>query len=256
MNALLEKKRQGRVSVGMFSQLSCATAVECIGAAGFDYVIIDSEHASLDTSYIAQAITSADCAGLTPVVRIGEISRRAVVHALDSGAQGIIVPAIETVDQVRELIHYAKFAPMGGRGFAPARHCRWGLADCYQNGAAAYMDYCNHETLLIPQCETAACLDRIEEVCSLEGVDGIFVGPLDLSTALGCPMELDHPRVLSAMDRIVSACQDNGKLSMIYCPDAQAAHAMAQKGYDSTTVGADLYNMLSALQAIREQCRF
>lgn len=110
-NRLADKKAQGVPSYGTFTQLKSAAAVENIACAPFDFVVIDTEHQTFGTDLMASAVASAQGAGLTPLVRICEISRRAVLHPLDAGAAGLIVPAVKTAEEVRQLVTYAKFAP-------------------------------------------------------------------------------------------------------------------------------------------------
>ena len=149
----------------------------------------------MGVEFLTAAITAADAAGITPLVRINEISRSAVLQPLDYGAQGLIVPAVETVEQVEELVRYAKFPPVGNRGYCPTRDGGWGFDDESLQGTETYFARCNRETLLIPQCETQGCLEHIDEITAMEGVDGIFVGPFDLSIALGIPRSsYDPPR--------------------------------------------------------------
>ncbi|WP_295581698.1 HpcH/HpaI aldolase/citrate lyase family protein [uncultured Oscillibacter sp.] len=250
MNTLLKKRREGRTSYGTFSQIKSVAAIENIACAGLDYVVIDAEHAALGEDFIAGAVIAADAGGLCPLVRIPEISRRAVLHGLDAGAQGLIVPAVETVEEVRTLVRYAKFAPLGSRGYAPTRDGRWGTDGISRQGPEAYMDNSNRQTLLLPQCETLGCLEHIEEIAAMDGVDGIFVGPMDISIALGCPLQVDAAPVRSAMRSVLEACHRSGKLAMIYSNDAASAHRMAELGFDSVTVGADIFLLLGAYEKL------
>ena len=117
-NRLADKKAQGIPSYGTFTKLKSAAAVENIACAPFDFVVIDTEHQTFGTELMASAVASAQGAGLTPLVRICEISRRAVLHPLDAGAAGLIVPAVKTAEEVRQLVTYAKFAPLGNRAIS------------------------------------------------------------------------------------------------------------------------------------------
>ena len=167
-----------------------------------------------------------------------ESSRTAVLQLLDVGAQGVVVPCVETVDEVRELIQYAKFAPLGNRGFCPTRDGGWGYAP-HASSISEYMETCNRETLLLPQCETVGCLEHIEEITAMDGVDGIFVGPFDLSIALGHPGEFDAPAVHEAILRVQAACKRSGKLSMIFTGNPAASRQRFAEGFDSAAMGMD-----------------
>ena len=250
-NRLSDKKAQGIPSYGTFTQLKSAAAIENIACAPFDFVVIDTEHQAIGTDLMASAVASAQGAGLAPLVRICEISRRAVLHPLDTGAAGLIVPAVKTAEEVRQLVAYAKFAPLGNRGYQPTRDCRWGSSSSFS--PVSYMEEANRKTLLIPQCETRECLEHIEEIASIDGVDGIFIGPLDLSIALGCPLQLDSPVMAHAIERILKACRDNGKMSMIFAGDAAAARKLIEQGVDSVAVGADIFLLIHAYQELYRQ---
>lgn len=237
-NVVLQKFREGRPSLGTFTALNNPLAVESLRYTGLDYVIVDTEHSPVGIESAAAQIAAAQGAGLTALARANEISRTAVLRLLDVGAQGIVVPCVETVDEVRELVQYAKFAPLGNRGFCPTRDGGWGHA-AHAASIPAYMETCNRETLLLPQCETVGCLEHIEEITAMDGVDGIFVGPFDLSIALGRPGEFDAPEVHDAILRVQTACKRNGKLSMIFTGGPEASRQRFAEGYDSAAMGMD-----------------
>ena len=143
-------------------------------------------------------------------MHVRDSSRAAVLHALDLGARGIIIPDVQSVEEARRLVEYAKYYPLGARGFAFSRSAKYGfLPELKQIGD--YFTATNQRTILMPQCETAGALEHIEEIAALDGIDGIFVGPYDLSVALGAPA-----RFAEALDRVIAACRASGKLAFIY----------------------------------------
>ena len=168
---------------------------------------------------------------------------------LDIGARGLIVPNIRTPEEVRELVSAAKFPPLGNRGFCPNRTTGWG-ADEWSKDVLSYMEECNRRCRLIPQCETREALEQIEEIAALPGVDGIFVGPCDLSIALGVPLQFDHPLLTAAVERILKACRDNGKESYIFAGNMQDAVKWAAKGFDSVTYSLDASVFIQAFRAL------
>ena len=106
----------------------------------------------------------------------------------------------------------------------------------------------NRETLLIPQCETRDALEHIEEIVAVEGVDGIFVGPYDLSVALGKPAQLEDPELLAGIDRILAACKAQGKLSMIFSGSSETTARFLEQGFDCVTCGMDTLFLIQAIQ--------
>lgn len=255
MNRIREKFLNHELSVGTFTQLTSTVAVEALGRTGLDYVLIDTEHSAVGIEFLSSAITAADAAGIVPLVRINDIARSKVLQPLDYGAQGLIVPAVETVEQVRRLVEYAKFPPVGNRGFCPTRDGGYGYDEVSMQGTDVYFAHANQETLLIPQCETVGCLEHIEEITAMDGVDGIFVGPFDLSIALGRPMAFDCDEMRAALDRILNACHKNNKMAFIFCGDAQAAKARAAQGFDSVTAGLDIMALVDSYQAMVQDIR-
>ena len=255
MNRIREKFLNHELSVGTFTQLTSTVAVEALGRTGLDYVLIDTEHSAVGIEVLSSAITAADAAGIVPLVRINDIARSKVLQPLDYGAQGLIVPAVETVEQVRRLVEYAKFPPVGNRGFCPTRDGGYGYDEVSMQGTDVYFAHANQETLLIPQCETVGCLEHIEEITAMDGVDGIFVGPFDLSIALGRPMAFDCDEMRAALDRILNACHKNNKMAFIFCGDAQAAKARAAQGFDSVTAGLDIMALVDSYRAMVQDIR-
>ena len=255
MNRIREKFLNHELAVGTFTQLTSTVAVEALGRTGLDYVLIDTEHSAVGIEFLSSAITAADAAGIVPLVRINDIARSKVLQPLDYGAQGLIVPAVETVEQVRRLVEYAKFPPVGNRGFCPTRDGGYGYDEVSMQGTDVYFAHANQETLLIPQCETVGCLEHIEEITAMDGVDGIFVGPFDLSIALGRPMAFDCDEMRAALDRILNACHKNNKMAFIFCGDAQAAKARAAQGFDSVTAGLDIMALVDSYRAMVQDIR-
>lgn len=254
-NAILENFRAGTPSLGTFTHLHSTIAAEILGYTGLDYVLIDMEHAPLSAQSAGELIAAARGSGITPVVRVGEISRSAVLQPLDAGAMGVVVPCVETVEQVRQLIRWAKFAPQGSRGYCMTRDDGWSFAPHAAGSLEAYMADSNRQTLLLPQCETEGCLEHIEEIAALDGVDGIFLGPFDLSIALGCPGQFDTPRMQQATERVLTACRSQGKPAVVFAASPAAARAYFDQGFHSAVVGLDTMVYINAYRDLVRQTR-
>lgn len=254
-NPILEKLAQGQPVLGTITHLKSPSAIEALGAAGLDYVMLDLEHCPMDWGDVQAAVTAADAAALTPFVRVAEGTRSAVLHALDVGAKGVIVPCIETVEQVKSLIAYAKFQPTGVRGYCMTRDGKWGYDTAYAEGLSGYMRESNARTLLIPQCETLGCLEHIEEITALPGVNGILIGPYDLSIAMGLDGQFAHPAFRAAVSRILSACRANGKMSMIFVGSAEDMRQRLHEGFDNILFGLDILSLMGHYSDIAEAFR-
>ncbi|MCI2099608.1 MAG: aldolase/citrate lyase family protein [Acidaminococcus sp.] len=234
---------------GTFFELGGRIAMESLTRTGLDYVIIDTEHGCFSTESTAEYILAAEKGGLLPYVRIGDTRRPYVLRMLDIGARGLIIPNIRTLEQVKNIVEYAKFPPLGNRGFCPNRTTGWG-ADAWAQDVHSYMDTCNRRVKVIPQCETKEALEQIEEITALPGVDGIFVGPCDLSIDLGIPLQFDNPLLLRAIERIVKACKKEGKESYIFAGNMKDAVKWVQKGFDSITYNLDVSVLINAFQTL------
>lgn len=250
MNKLRKMLEENKKPLGTFFELGGTKAVEALGNTGLDYIIIDNEHGPFDIESSADAILAADNNGLTPLCRVRETSRPAVLKLLDMGAAGLIVPNINTVDEVKALIEYGKYKPMGNRGFCPTRKDRWGAAFPGNLPMQEQMDYWNKETFIIPQCETVGSLEHIEEICALEGVDGIFVGPFDLSISMGIPGQFQCPEFLAALDRILKAAKANGKFTMIFTGNEDWIKDYYEMGFDMVAYGLDIGMLISGYKAL------
>lgn len=244
-NLLKAKLDRGERAFGTFIWSASSLVTECLGYCGLDYVIIDSEHSPIDTEGAINMIRSAKLHGLTPVVRAKDGSRPAILKMLDLGAEGLIIPNIHTVDEVRSAVDFAKYTPVGRRGFAQGRRAGYGFED-YAADIDNYLRVSNEQTMLLPMCETADMLEHIEEAAALDGVDGIFVGPYDLSLDMGIPGRFDRPEFQAALRRIEAACRSAGKYSFIFSNSPETAVAHLKLGYQAPAIGTDTQTIIRA----------
>lgn len=248
-NRVLEKIRGGGKATGIFHELDCIAAAEALAIAGLDYFIIDCEHGPFHAESTEAAILAAERHGCTPFARASGVSRTAVLKLLEAGAQGVIVPFIQGLEDAKALVQYAKYAPVGERGFAQMRATQYGWAE-YAQEIESQCATANRETLLIPQCETLGCLEQIEEIAALPGVDGIFIGPLDLSIALGIPGQVENPLFKAAEARVLQACKASGKLSFIFAGTAAKGREYLEQGFDSVTIGMDAMMLTQSVRSL------
>lgn len=254
-NILKEKLANGQQPIGTFFELGSPSVVEALGRTGLDFVILDNEHGPFEAESTRDFIRAAENSGLCPLARVRESSRPAVLKLLDVGAQGLIIPDVHTVEQVRDLIAFAKYAPLGKRGFCPSRKDGWGFDEAAAQSVAGQMDYWNRETLLIPQCETVGALEHIEEIAALEGVDGIFIGPFDLSISMGIPGAFERPEFQKALERILAACHAAGKFCIYFTVNAAAVPDSFRQGFDAVAYSLDASVLIQAYRDILSDIR-
>lgn len=250
INFSKSKLESKKVLLGSFFELGGQTAVEAAAIAGLDFIIIDNEHGPFDTETTLEYVRAAELRGLTPIVRVKEISRSAILKSLDIGARALIVPCIENVDQVKDIIKWGKYPPRGERGFFFSRIAGYGHDPVASKVVRSYMDYMNDETWLIPQCETVGALEHIEEIAAIDGVDGIFIGPFDLSNSMGISGQFDKPEFKEAVERIIKACHDNDKFVMYYANDVNIARDMMAQGVDGIAVSMDVNFLISGYKSM------
>jgi 4-hydroxy-2-oxoheptanedioate aldolase len=197
-NKLLPKLRAGEPCIGTFVKLTDPAVVEVLGLAGFDFIVVDNEHTAMSKESMVALIRAADAAGLVPTVRPRENSAAEILQALDAGALGVQVPQVDTREQARQVVERVKYAPVGKRGYAASqRSAHYGFID-----PAAYAAQSNAQTLVACYCETAAAIDNLDEILTVPEIDVIFIGPFDLSQALGVMGQPNHPKVQAAIDEI------------------------------------------------------
>lgn len=207
-----ERTLAGEVVVGAFVNLAAPMGAELLARAGFDWLIVDLEHgAGTEADLLGQlyAIESTgDLGGRTTaaLVRPQEGTRLGIGRALDLGAEGVMVPRLETVDEVRHVLSWLRWPPDGIRGLALGT--RGAEQSEVPHGRVREL---NERVLGIIQVESGAAVDASAEIAALDGVDVLFVGPTDLSHALGVPGRFDDPRFEDALRTVVAACRANGK---------------------------------------------
>lgn len=251
-NTTREKLLRGEKTLGTFLELGTASSAECLGLAGLDYLIIDTEHGPFEPESALEFIRAARLYNITPFARVKEISRPAILKLLDVGAQGLIIPNVSSVSEAEKIVEYGKYMPVGKRGVAPAAGSGFWFEDYASHGLSHYFEASNRESMLIPQCETMGCLEHIEGILAVEGIDAIFVGPFDLSASMGIPGEFDRPEFQDALRCVQKACAAAGKPSILYAANEAAARAGFEMGYDSITYGMDAVMLVNAYKAARE----
>ena len=254
-NILREKMLRGERTIGSFFELGSASVVECLGLAGLDYIIVDTEHGAFDPLAAVEYIRVAKQYGMTPLARVQEISRPAVLKLLDAGAMGLIIPDVNTVEEVEKIVGWGKYMPLGRRGVAPSAGTDFWLSDYASQGLEHYFEVSNRETVLFPQCETVGCLENIERIAALPGVDGIFVGPFDLSASMGIPGQFEKPEFQQALRRILAACRAAGKPAMIYAATEQKVKEGFDMGFDSVTYNMDALVLAQAYKEMLARLR-
>ncbi|MBN1190274.1 MAG: hypothetical protein JXA46_11020 [Dehalococcoidales bacterium] len=221
-NRILSAMASGRIPVGMEVNTGNPSIIEILGYTGFDFLMFDMEHSRFSTETMENCIRAADAAGITTIVRIMENNSALARQAQEAGAQGIVVPHIETPADVRKLIDAVRYGPEGKCGVCPSiRAANYSGATFQQ-----YIEYCNRNTMVIPLLEDVAGFDNAEEIFSMlkPGLDAIGTGMGDLSYSLAKPgqkADRQHPFVKEAAAKVTALSQKTGVpiMDMAFSPE-------------------------------------
>jgi 4-hydroxy-2-oxoheptanedioate aldolase len=244
-NYVKEKLKNKETVIGTFFELGSCQTVEALSMSGIDFMIIDCEHGPFDTESTLEYVRTAELSNLTPFVRVKDITRPSILKNLDLGAKGLIVPNLETVEEAKKLVEWGKYHPVGKRGVFLGRTSGFGY-ESLDGNIDEYFKVSNEETMLIPQCETLGCLENIEEIAALEGIDGIFIGPYDLSIALGAPADFNSQKFKDSLNKIQKACKKANKPCFIYTGTEEGAAKLISEGYEGIALSMDISFLINA----------
>jgi 2-keto-3-deoxy-L-rhamnonate aldolase RhmA len=223
----------GETLVGAFANLGSPLAVEAMGLAGLDWVLIDLEHGGGHEAALIGQLHAAGGAGIHALVRVEAAERARAGRALDVGAEGVMFPRVDTLDEARAAIRLLRYGPDGDRGVATYnRACGFGTRPEAIDEAAGRI-------LGVVQIESPEAVEAAQDIARLDGVDVLFIGPGDLSHAMGIRGELDHPAFRSAVARVVAAAAAAGKAAGILVGSAAALPGAAEDGFRMIGVGSD-----------------
>jgi 4-hydroxy-2-oxoheptanedioate aldolase len=210
--ALLKKQRQ----IGLWSTLSSNYTVEVLAGAGFDWLVLDTEHSPADLENLLGQLQAIAAYPTTPVVRVPWNDMVNIKRVLDLGAQSLLIPQINTAEEARNAVAFTRFPPSGLRGVAgTTRGTRFGRIKNYFK--TAHEDIC-----VIVQLESRESLDNLEAIATIDGVDGLFIGPADLHASLGYPGERAHADVLPVIEQAIKRIVKSGKIAGILTEEALA----------------------------------
>lgn len=236
--SLAARLRAGDTVYSAWCSLGAPLVAEVMAREGFRAVTIDQQHGLWDHAATIAAIGAVRHGGGAPLVRVPLGDFAGVSRALDWGAEGIIMPMVNTVEDARRFVAAAKFPPLGERSWGPHRATMLGAMPDQKT----YLREANNLTVTLAMIETREALANVAAIAAVPGIDMLFVGPSDLSIALSDGAEVDpHARdVEAALDVIVAAAAKAGKLAGIYCANAERALACARRGFRFHAIGSDL----------------
>ncbi len=245
-NILKKKLREGQFVIGTFVGLGHPDVTERLSRLGFDWLLIDGEHAPLGLETMQQMMQSMNGSNCTPLVRPQWNDMVIIKRVLDIGAHGVLIPWVNTKEEAEYAVRACKYPPDGLRGCGPRRAA---LFD------PDYLKTANDEILIIVQIETQKAISNLDDILSVGGVDACYIGPMDLSRSFGLDSpKWDNPQYIEAFDKVLAAAKKWGKPAGMYATQENIEWAI-EKGFTLNTVdSADSFLMRGAKMALEKAC--
>lgn len=233
-NPVKQMLKEGRKTAGAWLQIASPMTAEIMSRAGFDWLIIDMEHGPGDILTLISQLQAMNGSGCAPLVRAPWNDFVVVKRILDAGAYGVLFPYINTKAEAEAAVRACKYPPEGIRGTAGSPR-----AAGYGQNARNYLPYANDQILILVAAETADAVANLDEILSVPGVDGVFIGPMDLSTSMGHMGNPTHPEVKSTIETIERKTLGAGKILSTIAGSWEQAQTRYEKGYQMIMLMAD-----------------
>lgn len=244
-SAKLRAQDDGSRMIGAWVTSGSATNAEIISNAGFDWVLLDAEHAPYGLETVLELLRAVGQYSVTPVVRLPNLDTVLIKQYLDLGAQNLMIPMVDTAEQAAQAVAAMHYPPRGVRGVgsALARSSRW-------NGVPNYLQNASETVSVTVQIESHQAVENASEICEVEGVDQIFVGPSDLAASMGLLGEQTHPDVVEAVHEVFGVAKKFGKPVGVNAFDVERAKQYLDAGADFALVGADVQLLAQSAQML------
>ncbi len=229
----------GEVALNAWCTFGGVSAARILAGAGFDAVTVDLQHGEHTSAGLGEVIAAIEGGGAVPVARIGWNDPASVMRALDLGARGVICPMVDTAEDAASFVRFCRYPPVGARSYGPIRSAL--------GSGRGQTEAANEAVLAFAQIETAGGWTNVEAICATTGLDGVYVGPADLSLTLGFEgfADLGAPDMLTALDRVVAAADAAGVVPGIHAPSIDRAVEMARRGFRFVGAAGDAELLLA-----------
>lgn len=242
--------KDGQTVLGCFLRYPSASLVEVLTYQAWDFIVFDAEHGTIQPEDCENMVRAAELQGVTPIVRVTTNQAPVILRYMDSGAQGLHVPWVNSAAEAEAVVQSVKYYPRGVRGLAGVRAADYALRGSFGD----YVRFANQESLVVIHIETAEAVEQLPEIVKVDGLDVIFIGPTDLSHSFGVPGEPQHPTVQAAIDRIVEIVGKSGLALGIMVGNAPAAQQWRERGARYITIGFESI-LMPAVKAYLEKAR-
>lgn len=244
--SLKKRINDGEIVFGTFYKTNSPMVIELIGYAGFDFIVVDCEHSNIGYESMENIIRTGEGIGLPTIVRVPCASEEHIFHALDSGAAGVQLPNMTSVDEMKKSIKSTKYYPQGTRGLSRnQRAAKFG----FWTEEIPYVEYANNNTIVSVHIENIEMVEHIEEICQIPQIDVVFVGPADLSQSMGIPGHSSDPRVVEAAKKVFETAKKYQKAGGIFVGNAAGMEKYIALGATYIVYGSDTTLFSNALKA-------
>ena len=247
--ALAAVAKSGPAPLGTWIMSAAALVAEAMGCVGFDWLLLDAEHSPLDSMDLAAMLAAVGATGTAAVVRVPCNDATWVKRVMDAGAQSLMFPMVQTVEDAKRAVAATRYPPPGSRGVAAMhRASRFGTVPDYLKRAGA-------ETCVVVQIETPEALRNLEAIAAVDGVDCIFIGPGDLAASMGLIGEIGHPQVQAHLKQAAQTCARLSKPCGIVMGQAEAVNQCIEYGYSYVAVASDLGMLMARASELLNKMR-
>ena len=234
-NYLKEKLETNKQTIGTWNIIVSTMVVDVIASSGIDFIVIDAEHGSISYETAQAMISICEGYNVTPIMRVGEINESLILRALDIGSHGVQLPNITTIEDAKKFVQFAKYPPLGVRGFSP--YTKAGLYDVTNGQKMPAI--ANENTLLIANVEGEEGIKNLQEIVEVDGIDVIFIGLFDMSKSLGIAGDVQNPRVMEKLDEAIEVIHKNGKKVGSIASNLDMLEVLKKKKIDYLTYSVD-----------------
>jgi 4-hydroxy-2-oxoheptanedioate aldolase len=248
-NTFKRRLRAGEHVIGTFLNIPSPIIVEIMHRAGFDFFVVDGEHGVFNPESMDSCVRTGDLCGFSPVIRVSDNSPITIQKAMDHLPAALVIPQVTTREEAERAVRSALFPPRGIRGNSP--NTRYG---CYSADAGPDLTgQANENACIICQIEGVEGVRNLDDILAVGEIDGIFIGPYDLSTSMGIPGQVEDPAVVAKMEDIISRSREKGKIVGTYCQDPARAEHWRKAGLQLLAVGVDTAILYTACRRIVEE---
>jgi 4-hydroxy-2-oxoheptanedioate aldolase len=249
-NRLRKSIHGGKLALGLVGTLPLPSMVEMVGYAGYDFIVLDQEQGSVGPELLEHLLRAAECAGITPLVRVPSSAPDVILRALNAGAHGVVVPRVRSAEEAQAVVRATRFHPKGNRSLADSRPTGYGRLPLPE-----YVARANRQLMVVLSIDDREGVAALDSIVTVDGIDLVMEGAVALSQSYGVPGRVEHPEVQAAIRHVAMTCQRNG---VSYCATPRLpgeAERWQREGVAALLLGDDRSIAFRALQAHADNVR-